>query len=131
MFVVDPTLNPIFGDSDPVTLSQLADAITRYVQDDSELKGGYFLVYDDVNDEVLALRLVKVHEERLSSLGDDTYFCCADFATPGGMVYDLDVFMQGESAAELVPTQITVHKEDGEARYTWYEEGGVWKMKSV
>jgi hypothetical protein len=86
---------------DPVTLSQLADAITAYVEDDTELKGGYFLVYDDVNDEVLQLRLVQVHEERLSSLGDDTYFACADFATPDGTVYDIDVFMQARPRPSL------------------------------
>ena len=116
---------------DPLTLDQLSASIKAYVALDSELKGGYFFVMDDVNDEILPLKMVKVHEERLSHIGDDIYFCCADFSTPSGKVYDLDIFMQGTTMADLVPTQITVHKESGVARYNWFEEDGIWITKPV
>lgn len=126
-----PREHPGADTPEPLTLDQLADAIVDYVDTDSALKGGYFLVYDGVNGEALMLTLDKVHKERLSHIGNDVYFVCADFKTPAGKVYDLDIFMQGESADELTTTQVTVHKESGVARYGWLEEDGIWKMKPV
>lgn len=108
----------------------LAVAIARYVNEDSELKGGFFLVFDDANDEPLVLSLAKVHKERLSHIGHNIYFACADFKTPQGKIYDLDIFMAGTNSKDMEINQITVHKESGEARYTWFEKSGVWKMKS-
>lgn len=112
-----------------VTKEELAVVITDYVDKDAQLKGGYFLVYDTVAGKALALSLLKVHKERLSKVGKETYFACADFETPEGKVYDLDVFMKGPNKDKLAVTQITVHKEDGEARYTWYKDGKIWKMR--
>ena len=112
-----------------VTKEELAVVITDYVDKESALKGGYFLVYDKIAEKALVLSLLKVHKERLSKVGKETYFACADFETPEGKVYDLDIFMKGPNKDELVVTQITVHKEDGEPRYTWYKDGKVWKMR--
>ena len=114
-----------------LTIDTLAAAIEQYVAEDSELKGGYFLVYDPVNAEVLPLTLEKIHKDRLSHIGNDVYFACADFSTPQGMVYDLDIFMHGDSAADLEIDSITVHKENGEARYSWVEKDGIWQMAEV
>ena len=100
----------------------------------STLQGGHFCVYDKVDDAPLALTLDKVHRERLASLGDGVYFACADFKATNGNTYDLDVFMtqqEGGIFNGLMPTQVTVHKKEGKARYTWYEEGGIWKMKNT
>ncbi len=115
--------------AEPVTKEELAKAIEEYVKKDARLKGGYFLVYDKVAKKALVLTLDKVHKKRLATLGHQKYFACADFRTPEGKVYDLDIFMKGPSKDQLKVKKITVHKEDGKARYTWYEEGGVWKMK--
>lgn len=115
----------------PVTKESLATAIENYVNQESRLKGGYFLVYDEQKGEPLVLTLKKVHKERLATLGNDTYFACADFETPAGKVYDLDVFMKGPNTESLKVTQITVHKEAGQPRYTWYEEDGIWKRQTV
>ena len=91
----------------------LAVAITNYVKEDSALKGGYFLVYDDVNNEPLVLSLAKVHKDKLSNIGDNIYFACADFKTPKGKMYDLDIFMDGTDANKMKINQITGHKESG------------------
>ena len=48
-----------------------------------------------------------------------------------GKVYDLDVFMKGPDKDHLVFSKFMVHKEAGKERYTWYEQDGVWKTKSV
>ncbi|MBI4395458.1 MAG: hypothetical protein HY548_00085 [Elusimicrobia bacterium] len=112
-----------------VTMEDLAKAITDYVQKDSALKGGHFLLYDPVAKKALPLTLDKVHKDRLSKVSDDTYFACADFKTPEGKAYDLDVFMKGADAASLQATEVSIHKEDGKARYGWVEEKGIWKKK--
>ena len=69
---------------------------------------------------------VKVHKERLSHIGEDIYFACADFNADNGKVYDLDIFLHGTNTDNLTVTEISVHKEDGTARYGWIEENGIW-----
>ena len=118
-------------ESKGVTIPELADAITEYVKKDSALKGGFFFVYDPVDKAPLALTLDHVHTERLSRVGPNTYFACADFKATDGKIYDLDVFMQGPERESLQVTEVAVHKKAGIERYTWYEEGGVWKKKLV
>jgi hypothetical protein len=114
-----------------VSMADLADAITDYVKKDAVLKGGFFLVYDTEDKAPLALTLDRVHTERLSRVGDETYFACADFKTADGTVYDLDVFMKGKGKKSLQVTEVTVHKKMGAERYTWFEEGGIWQKKPV
>src|SRR5262245_24423981 len=57
-----------------LTVDELADAITAYIAQDSKLKGGYFLVWDAEGKQPLALKLDKVHKDRLSGLGGGVYF---------------------------------------------------------
>ena len=64
--------------------------------------------------------------DRLTGLGNDVYFACADFQASNGKVYDLDIFMNGKSSENLGVTKIIVHKEDGVQRYSWREKDGVW-----
>lgn len=106
----------------------LAKAIREYVKRDTTLKGGFFSVYDQEAKKVLALTLVKVHEDKLATVKKGVYFACADFETPDGHLYDLDIFMQ-ETKAGLEVSEVTIHKEDGKARYGWIEEKGIWKRK--
>jgi hypothetical protein len=127
-----PTGSAQAADAAPeaVTMDQLAEAITDYVAKDSDLKGGYFLVYDKEAKKPLMLRLDKVHMDRLARVYEGVYFACADFKTPDGTVYDLDVFMKGPSADALEATEVSVHKRNGKARYGWVQEEGVWKKKT-
>ena len=110
----------------PMTLDELADAITEYIEEDSKLKGGTFLVYDAEEKKPLMLQLVKVHKERLASLGGGVYFACTDMKSSAGVVYDLDFFMQ-RSGDEIETTEVSIHKKAGKPRYGWKEEDGVWK----
>ena len=41
----------------------------------------------------LALELVKVHDDRFSSLGGNKYFACVDMKGADGKMYDIDFFM--------------------------------------
>ena len=109
-----------------VTAQVIGEAVAEFIASDAKLKGGKFMVYDGSAKEVLQLDLLKIHMDRLTGLGNDTYFACADFQASNGKVYDLDIFMNGETTDDLAVTEISVHKEDGAERYGWREEDGVW-----
>jgi len=115
-----------------LTKEDMAEAISGYVAKDADLKGGYFLVFDKESGKPLALQLEKVHKDRLSRVAKDVYFACADFRTHDGKkVYDLDVFMHGPDKKHLKVTEVSVHKEDGDARYGWVEKNGVWSKSPI
>ena len=78
----------------------------------------------------LALELVKLHDDRFSSLGGDKYFACVDMKGSDGKVYDIDFFMRVQSG-KLTVTETSVHKINGKALYNWKQEGGVWKKVKV
>ena len=113
-----------------ITKDAIAKAIKDYVQKDTGLKGGYFLVYDPVAKIPLALTLDHVHDDKLCQVSEHVCFACADFKTPEGKVYDLDFFVK-HAGSGLEVTEISVHKEDGKPRYNWVEKDGVWSKKGM
>jgi hypothetical protein len=78
----------------------------------------------------LGLELIKVHEDRLSSLGGGKYFACVDMKGSDGKIYDIDFFM-ALPPGKLTVTQASVHKINGKPLYNWKEEKGVWKKVPV
>jgi hypothetical protein len=78
----------------------------------------------------LALDLVKVHDDRFSSLGGDKYFACVDMKGADGKIYDID-FLMVVQTGKLTVTETAVHKINGKALYNWKQEGGVWKKVKV
>lgn len=114
-----------------ISKEALAGAIRGHVKRKSEAGGGFFLVHDHKNEQDLKLRLIKVHDDKLAQVGENMYFACADFKTPEGKIYDIDIFMKGTSADSLSLTQIAVHKEEGKERYTWHLKEGIWTKKEM
>ena len=78
----------------------------------------------------LALDLIKVHDDRLSSLGGGKYFACVDMKAADGTIYDIDFFMAGQPGSMTVK-ETSVHKINGKPLYNWKEQGGVWKKVRV
>jgi len=78
----------------------------------------------------LALDLIRVHDDRLSSLGVGKYFACVDMKATDGKTYDIDFFMTGQPGNMKV-TETSVHKINGKPLYNWKEEGGIWKKVST
>jgi hypothetical protein len=78
----------------------------------------------------LALDLVRVHDDRLSSLGEGKYFACVDMKAADSKTYDIDFFLTGKPGAMKV-TETSVHKIDGKPLYNWKEDNGVWKKIST
>ncbi len=114
-----------------LTIEEFADAVEHYIAEQEKNSDGFFVVQDKEHNKTLKCKLVKIHKERLASLGDNEFFVCADFKADDGNVYDIDIFMQGSSKDNLKATRTMVHKDNGNPRYTWYEEDGVWKTKKV
>lgn len=114
-----------------LTKERLADAIEAHVAHEAKSTGGDYVLKDPQTGETLRLELDKVHEERLAEVAEDTYFACVDFVAQDGTLYDVDFFMEGTSTEDLEYQEFSIHKVDGVERYTWYEEGGVWKKKPV
>src|SRR5262245_47561067 len=82
------------------------------------------------NRKDLALDLVKVHDDRFSSLGGNKYFACVDMKGADGRIYDIDFFMVVQPD-KLTVSETSVHKINGKALYNWKQEGGVWKKVKV
>lgn len=118
------------GKGAEITKDAISEAIRGYIQKDTRLKGGYFLVYDPVAKKPLALMLDRVHDDKLCQVSEHVCFACADFKTAEGQVYDLDFFVK-HSGSGLEVTEISVHKEDGKPRYNWNEKEGVWTKKAM
>jgi len=74
----------------------------------------------------LALDLVKVHDDRFSSLGGNKYFACVDMKGNDGRMYDIDFFMVTQPG-KLTVTETSVHKINGKPLYNWKQQGGAWK----
>ncbi len=121
--------------SSDVSLEDVAKFTEGYVANQS--KNGAFATTDKAaGNKTLALKLDHVHRDRLSQVGPDLYFVCADFkTTDDAKTYDLDFFVQGTNKDDLkvVPGKTSVHKEDGKARYTWMQNQttGIWEQKPV
>jgi hypothetical protein len=111
-----------------VTLEDVAKKIESYVKADE--KGGTFKIEDKQAKKTLTLTLSRVHRERLSQVGPDLFFACADFDGADGTAYDLDFFVEGKSAdaLQVLPGRTSIHKENGKERYIWaYDEAkGLW-----
>src|SRR6266487_1061744 len=78
----------------------------------------------------LALDLIKVHDDRFSSLGGDKYFACVNMKGTDGKIYDID-FLMAVQPGKLTVTQTSVHKINGKPLYNWKEDKGVWKKVPV
>jgi len=117
------------GGEKKVTKAEISAGIKKHIA--AESKGSndkkFHTTYEGKD---LALDLVKVHDDRLSSLGDGNYFACVDMKATDGTTYDIDFFMSGKPG-DMKVTETSVHKINGKPLYNWKEENGVWKKVSA
>jgi len=78
----------------------------------------------------LALDLVKVHDDRIPTLGSGKCFACVDMKGADGRIYDIDFFM-ALRPGKLTVTEMSVHKINGKPFYNWKQAGGVWKKVKI
>src|SRR6266480_872248 len=117
------------GEEKKVTKSEISTGIKTHISSESKNSSDKkFHVNHEGKD--LALDLVKVHDDRLSSLGEGKYFACVDMKATDGTTYDIDFFLTGEPGKMKV-TETSVHKVNGKPLYNWKEENGTWKKISA
>jgi len=111
-----------------VTTAEISTGIKKHISAETKKASDkkFHVTYEGKD---LALDLVKVHDDRLSSLGDGKYFACVDMKATDGTTYDIDFFMSGK-AGDMKVTETSVHKVNGKPLYNWKEENGVWKKVS-
>jgi hypothetical protein len=117
------------GGEKKVTKSEISAGIKQHIRTESG-KSADKKFHVNYEGKDLALDLIKVHDDRLSSLGDEKYFACVDMKATDSTTYDIDFFMSGKPGAMKV-TETSVHKVNGKPLYNWKEEGGVWKKVSA
>jgi hypothetical protein len=112
-----------------VSTADISSAIKKRI-DDERKKSNDKKFHINYRGKDLALVLIKVHDDRLSTLGGGKYFACVDMKAAYGTIYDIDFFMAGQPGSMKV-TETSVHKVNGRPLYNWKEEGGVWKRVRV
>lgn len=112
------------------TIEDVAMFLESHCAEATKASGGWMTIHDEKAGIDRELRLDKIHRERLAKTGEATYFVCADFKDSSGKVFDLDFWVkQGHDGLMVAETMI--HKEDGEPRYTWQQDGDVWNRKDI
>ena len=111
------------------TMSNVSDGLKRFISGYAAKSADkkFHMPYQRKD---LALDVVKVHDDRFSSLGGDKYFACVDMKGADGKIYDIDFLMLVQSE-KLTVTQTSVHKINGKPLYNWKQQGGVWKKVKV
>jgi hypothetical protein len=112
-----------------VTKADISAGIKKHIESDRK-KSSDKKFHVNYRGKDLALDLVKVHDDPLSSLGGGKYFACVDMKATDGATYDIDFFMAGQPGSMGV-TETSVHKINGKPLYNWKEQGGVWKKVRV
>ena len=110
-------------DATEVTTAEISAGIKKHIEAESKKDGKFHAKHEGKD---LSLTLVKVHDDRLSSLGGGKHFACVDMTAADGTTYDLDFFLSGKPGSMKV-TETSVHKVNGKPLYDWKEESGVWK----
>ena len=112
-----------------VSTADISSGIKKHI-DDERKKSNDNKFHVNYRGKDLGLDLVKVHGDRLSTLGGGKYFACVDMKATDGTMYDIDFFMAGQPGSMKV-TETSVHKVNARPLYNWKEEGGVWKRVRV
>ena len=112
-----------------VSKADISAGIKRHIANDTK-KSNDRKFHIKYGGKDLALDLVKVHDDQLSSLGAGKYFACVDMKAANGTIYDIDFFIAGQPGSTRV-TETSVHKINGKPLYNWKEDKGVWKKVPV
>lgn len=121
--------------SDDVVETVSAEGIKKfiksYIENETTLKGGYFLLFDKVKNEVLQLNLSKIND-RVNLVIKDEVFCgkyrtrhfwiasCNFESANGKSNYELDFWIKNKNAnGDFEVFIIAIHKVDGKERFAY------------
>lgn len=103
---------------------QIIRGIKDRISKVTKANDGYFPLNDSKDNKSLRLKLIKVHEDKVSYIKkEDAYFACTDFITEDGKTkYDLDFWMKKTDKGNLEVYQTKIHKKDGKPRFTYQDD---------
>ena len=107
-----------------LTANEIIKGIKNHINKVTKANVGYFPISDTKEGKDLRLKLIKVHEDRVSYIKKDAaYFACTDFkADDGKTTYDIDFWMKKGKQGKLEVYQTKIHKKDGKPRFTYRDD---------
>ena len=78
-----------------VNKADISNGIKKYI-DSGRKKSSDKKFHVNYRGKDLALDLIRVHDDPLSSLGGGKYFACVDMKATDGKTYDIDFFLTGQ-----------------------------------
>lgn len=112
------------GEKAMLSQGDIIKGIKGHIDEVTAANNGYYPLNDSWEGKDLRLKLVKVHEDRVSYIKkEDAYFACTDFITTGGTKYDVDFWMKKGDKGKLEVYQTKIHKKDGTPRFTYKDDG--------
>ncbi len=102
------------AEAKPDVVGKVRAAVERYVQQDQQLKGGFFL-RDPKDSEVRELRFDYVHKG-VERTPDNLHLVCVDFLDRSDNRLDIDFYLKPAPSGELQVSKIKTHKVNGVER---------------
>lgn len=112
------------GEEAMLSAEEIIEGIKEHINAVAEANYGYFPITDTKEGRDLRLKLIKVHEDRVSYIKkEDAYFACTDFKTDDDKaIYDIDFWMKKGKKGKLEVYQTKIHKKDGQPRFTYQDD---------
>ena len=112
------------GEEAMLSADEIIKGIKDHINKVTNANAGYFSINEPEEGKDLRLKLIKVHEDRVSYIKkDDAYFACTDFITADGATkYDVDFWMKKDANGELEVYRTKIHKKDGKPRFTYKDD---------
>ena len=111
-----------------LSAADVIKGIKEHINNITNANAGLFPIKDEREAKDLKLKLVRIHEDKVSYIKkDDAYFACTDFVTEDGKtMYDLDFWMKKSDKGGSDPSsrglevyQTKIHKKAGTPRFTY------------
>ncbi len=111
------------GEKAMLSSNDIINGIKKHINSVTKANVGYFPISDPKEGKELRLKLIKVHEDKVSYIKkEDAYFACTDFITDDEKTkYDVDFWMK-EKAGKLNVYQTKIHKKDGKPRFIYRDD---------
>ena len=112
------------GEGPMASAAEIIKGIKDHIASVTEANNGYYPLRDEEEGKDLMLKLVKIHEDKVSHIKkEDACFACTDFVTADGIAaYDVDFWMRKNKEGKLEVYQTKVHKKDGTPRFTYKDD---------
>lgn len=108
-----------------LSAQDIIKAIKNHIEGVMAKNNGYFPLYDEEENKDFQLKLVRVHDDKVSYIKqEDVYFTCTDFITDSDVTYDVDFLMKKNQEEKLEVYETRIHKKNGKARFK-YEDNEI------